>query len=236
MAVTLIAAVAFMAANGWAAVPDPTKCTVGSGMINACPYDHPYGLTDAERYQDIQVTCLDENYDPVAGYTADNFSFDVQPHSGYPTLGCQAPSVYDCEDHYTVTCQYAATNLDGEMLVRVEVGPTCSPSMTCPVEIYVTLSTGMIPTPIEILQNSHDLVPNGDVRSSDLGSFSEAYNNWRLYAIATPAADFVWESPDPWGKVGSSDFGAFSVHYKDCCGVENAPGPEVCDPWTDPCP
>jgi hypothetical protein len=242
LVVTLL--VAMMATGAWADVPDPAHCTVDSALINACPYDHPYGVTDAERYQDIEICLLTEGDDPVAGFPATDISFSVVDHSGYPNLGSGPTGDCDnCENHYTVTVVGGATETDanGCITYRVEVGPFCAPSMTCPVEIWVMLAgIGTIPYPIEILQNSHDLVPNGDVRGPDFGAFSTAFNNWTVFGIPTPAADFVWVlTPVPqtqWGEVTGPDFGAFSTHYTDCCGHIKEPNPANCDTWTDPCP
>ena len=239
LAVTLFAAVALMASSGWALVPDPAHCTVGSGIINACPYDHVYGTTDAERYADVAVTLYTTLDEPVDGFLAADFQFTVTPHSQYTYLGGGATGdCPDCEDKYTVTCQYAVTDAAGVMLVRVSVGHDCAPSMCCPVEIAVNLAGfGEIPTKISILQNSHDMIADGDVRGSDFGAFSTAYNLWSSSATPTECADFVYSVAQTiWGEVYGPDFGAFSTHYKDCCGHIKESGPANCDPFTDPCP
>ena len=118
------------------------------------------------------------------------------------------------------------------------MGDGCSPSMCCPVEIAVNLvGFGEITTKMSILQNSHDLVPNGDVRGSDFGAFSTAYNGWTGLAVLYPCADFVYSTGQSnWGEVYGPDFGAFSTHYTDCCGHLKETNPANCDPWTDPCP
>lgn len=243
LGVTLL--VALMATGAWADVPDAAHCTVDSSMINACPYDHPYGVTDAERYQDIEI-CLYTAADvPVEGFPAADISFTVLPHSGYPNLGGGGGGdCPGCEGHYTVTVQGGATQTDanGCITYRVEIPtPYCSPSMCCPVEIWVTLAgAGQIPYPIEMLQNSHDTVPNGDVRGPDFGYFSTAFGNWTVSGIPTPQADYVYVLvPTPqvqWGEVTGPDFGAFSTHYTDCCGHIKEGNPANCDAWTDPCP
>jgi hypothetical protein len=241
LAVALL--VALMATGAWADVPDPAHCTVDSALINACPYDHPYGVTDAERYQDVQICLYTTSDDPVVGFPAADISFTVLPHSGYPNLGGGASGdCPGCENHYTVTTSQTQTDASGCITYRVEVPtPYCSPSMTCPVEIYVTLAgVGQIPYPIQVLQNSHDLVPNGDVRGPDFGSFSTAFNAWTVNGIPTPAADYVWVlTPTPqtqWGEVSGPDFGAFSTHYTDCCGRLKETNPANCGAWTSPCP
>jgi hypothetical protein len=241
LAAMLLAAVGLMASGVWAEVPDCNRCTVGSGIINACPYDHVYGTTDAERYQDIVVTLYTENDDPVEEFPASRFQFTVTPHSSYPSLGGGVSGdCPNCETKYTVQTQYTETNALGEMLVRVSVGSDCSPSMCCPVEIAVNLVDACeIPVKISILQNSHDLVANGDVRGPDFGAFATAFNLWTGSATRTPASDFVWVSSPPqgaWGEVSGPDFGAFATHFTDCCGHLKEGNPANCDAWTDPCP
>jgi hypothetical protein len=239
LAVTLLVAAGLVASSAWAKVPDCTHSTVGSGIINACPYNHPYGASDAERYQDITVTLLTDVDEPVDGFPAANFQFTFTPHSSYPTLG-GGPSgdCPDCENHYTATCQYTETDANGEMVVRIEVGPECSPSMCCPVEVAVNLVGACeIVQKISILQNSHDLVANGDVRAPDFGAFTTAYNGYIYGATLQPCADFVFSSGATyWGEMSGSDFSAFTTHYKDCCGRLKEPNPALCGAWTDPCP
>ena len=243
LAVTLLAAVALMASSGWAKVPDPAHCTVGDEiLINACPYNHVYGTTDAERYQDVVVTLYTTSDEPVDNFLATDFQFTFTPHSSYDYLGGGTTGdCANCEDNYTAICQYTETNALGEMVVRISVGDECSPSMCCPVEVAVNLvGAGEIPTKISVLQNTHDLVANGDVRGPDFGAFATAYNLWTGSATATECADFVWvTSPTPqaqWGEVSGPDFGAFATHYTDCCGHIKESNPANCDPWTDPCP
>jgi hypothetical protein len=242
IAVMLI--VVFAATAVWADVPDPDQCEVANetGMqINADPYDHEYGLTAAERYQDVVVTLYTESSDPVEGYVAADFSFVVNPHPSWPSIGGGAGGTCpDCHLNYTVTCQDAETNALGEMTVRVEIGPECAPSFCCPVAIDVVLTTGTIPDPIIMLMNSFDLVANGDVRGPDFASFSTYYNGWTGSAILSECADFVWVlSPTPqgsWGEVTGSDFAAFSTAYKDCCGFPKEDDPGNCLPFTNVCP
>ncbi|MCK4548018.1 MAG: hypothetical protein KAW17_11325 [Candidatus Eisenbacteria sp.] len=239
LAVVLL--IAFAASSAWANVPSPAHCVVDSALINADPYDHPYGTTAAERYQDVTVVLYNGDDAPVGGYLCSDMTFTVIPHPDYPNLGGgPGGNCSGCEGHYTVVCQSTETNALGEMVLRITVGPECAPSMTCPVHVTVGLVEGDIPYPIEVLMNSFDLVPNGDVRGSDFGRFSTAYNDWVLYGIPSPDADFVWVvTPVPqgvWGEISGSDFGAFSTAYMDCCGHPKEPDPANCDPWTDPCP
>jgi hypothetical protein len=184
---------------------------------------------------DLLVVVLNENFDPVEGVPAGDFTFAVQPHSGYPALG-GGPSgdCAGCENEYTVYCLDAATDINGEMNIRVDTGTGCAPSMCCPVEVIVTLPQGAITDPGEVLQNTVDLVANGDVRGPDFSSFGGSYvagtGGSMEYCI-----DYV-DSGAPWGNITGSDFSMFASHYKDCCGSENEPDPANCDPFTDPCP
>ncbi|MCK4546303.1 MAG: hypothetical protein KAW17_02580, partial [Candidatus Eisenbacteria sp.] len=178
LTITLVAfASLFIAGTSIARVPDPSKCTVSDDMINTCPYVHDAATAaGSERYVDLTVTVLNENYDPVEGVPAGDFSFDVQPHSAYPGLGGgPTGDCADCEGHYLVYTIDAATNIDGEMTIRVDLGIDCAPSMCCPVEVWVILPQGTIADPGEVVQNSFDMVANGDVRGPDFGAFSTAY-------------------------------------------------------------
>jgi hypothetical protein len=243
LAVALFAAVLVTASGALANIPDPVHCEVGDVLlINTDPYDHEYGLTAAERYQDVVVTLYTESMVPVVDFPAGMFTFSVVAHPDYPHLGAgSSGGCPSCLDHYSVTCQDAMTNALGEMVVRVSVGHDCAPSFTCPVHITVTLDGfGDIPTPIEVLQNSFDLIPNGDVRGPDFASFSTAYNNWTSGSTLAEDADFVWVlTPVPqssWGEVSGPDFSAFATAYKDCCGFPKEDDPANCETFTNPCP
>ena len=240
LAVTLLVALA--AANAWAEVPDPAHCVVDSAIINACPYNHVPGTTDAEQYVDVVIVLYTTDDNPVENWPATSLQYTVIPHTAYPQLGggTSGPCP-NCEDHYTVTPQAAQTNALGEITLRVSVGPACSPSYCCPVLIQVNVvGQGPIPRYIQILQNTHDMVANGDVRGPDFSAFSSAYSAWAGPHTRGYCADFVWvTSPVPqtgWGEVTGPDFSAFSVHYTDCCGHMKENTPANCDPWTDACP
>ena len=237
LTVTLVACASlFLAGTSFARVPDPSKCTVSDDMINTCPYVHD-ALTAAgsERYVDLVVTVLNENFDPVEGVPAGDFTFDVQPHSGYPGLG-GGPSgdCAGCEGHYSVYCLDAATDINGEMNIRVDTGTDCAPSMCCPVEVEVTLPQGAITDLGEVVQNTVDMVANGDVRGPDFSAFATAYVAG-VGGSLEECADYI-DSGGPWGEITGSDFSMFATHYQDCCGFIKDPDPGNCDPFTDPCP
>jgi hypothetical protein len=245
-AVTLLAAIGLMASSAWALVPDPDHCEVDSAMINACPYDHPPG-SDAERYQDVIVTLLTDQDEPVTEYDVmAQMSFEIDWHPDYPGLGGGPQGDCDnCEDLYTAVALAAQPNGFGQVPVRISVttigGGDCNPSMTCPVVVKVTLDPeGPIPYWIEILQNSHDIIANGDVRGPDFTAFATAYGQWVGQGIPHEEADFIWAtSPVPqtiWGEVTGPDFTSFATHYTDCCGHPKEPNPANCDEFTDPCP
>jgi len=235
LAVTLCAcATLVLAGSSFARTPDPSQCTVTDDRINVCPYDHPAG-GDAERYVDLTVTVVNDNDDPIEGYPAANFSFNVMPHSAYPFLGGGASGdCAGCENHYAVSCIDAATNIDGEMTIRVDLGSGCSPSMCCPVEVWVTLPQGTIIDPGEVLQNTWDLVANGDVRAPDFSAFATCYVSG-VGGSLEECCDFI-TTGETWGTITPSDFSSFAVHYQDCCGSIKEPDPGNCDPFTDPCP
>jgi hypothetical protein len=97
--------------------------------------------------------------------------------------------------------------------------------MCCPVYVRVTLTSGTIDDPGEVLQNSFDLVPNGQVLGPDFSYFATAYVGWTQNGIPDPTADFVWsEGQTVWGEVTGPDFSAFASHYG-----------HQCTPWNDPC-
>ena len=238
LTITLVACAALvMAPTSFARTPDPSKCTVSDDMINTCPYAHD-ALTQGstERYVDLIVTVVNENYDPVSPpIPAADFSFAVNPHSAYPNLGGGASGdCAGCEGEYSVYCIDAATNIDGEMTIRVDLGTDCAPSMCCPVEVWVTLPQGTIIDPGEVVMNTMDMVADGDVRGPDFGAFSTAYTAGTGGSLEE-CADFILTVPT-WGTIDGSDFAAFSTHYKDCCGSMKESNPVNCDPFTDPCP
>ncbi len=239
LAITLVACTTLlMGGTSFARTPDPSKCTVTDGMINACPYIHdPAASGGSERYVDLLVTVLNENYDPVSPpVPAANFSFTVLPHSAYPHLGGGVTGdCPGCETHYSVYCLDAATNIDGEMNIRVDLGTDCAPSECCPVEVWVVLPQGTIIDPGEVVQNSYDLVPDGDVRGPDFGSFASQYVPGTGGSVEE-CIDYVSLAGESWGYITGSDFAAFSFHYTDCCGHIKETNPANCDPFTDPCP
>lgn len=236
LAVTLVACASLLlAGTSYARIPNLNNSTVSDSLINTCPYAHAPGTGGAaERYVDLVVTLLNDSFLPVEGYPAGNFlSFTVSPHPSYPNLG-GGPSgdCAGCEGHYMVSCLDGATNIDGEMNIRVDLGTGCSPSMCCPVTIAVEIVQGTIVDLGEVYQNTFDTIANGDVRGPDFGYFGSAYVSY------DPCADYVLSAGETWGNnVSGSDFAAFSTHYKDCCGMIKSDDPENdCDPWTNPCP
>jgi hypothetical protein len=226
-------------------VPDPAHCEVDSAIINACPYVHDPG-GDSERYQDVIVVLKTDQGQPVTTYDVDNdMSFNVSWHPAYDDLGGGTTGdCPNCEQLYTVEAQASQPNAFGEVPVRVTVASTggeeCAPSMTCPIHVEVVLVQGTIPYPIEILQNSHDIIANGDVRGPDFTAFATAFGEWTTQGIPHEEADFIWvTAPIPqnvWGEVTGPDFTSFATHYTDCCGHLKEPDPGNCDPFTDPCP
>jgi len=225
-----------LAGTSFARTPDPSKCTVTDARMTTCPYAHAPGATDAERYVDLVVTVVNENYDPVSPpVPAANFGFNVLPHSAYPGLGGGVSGdCPGCEGHYSVYCLDAATNIDGEMNIRVDLGVDCAPSFCCPVEVWVILPQGTIVDPGEVLDNTYDLVANGDVRGPDFASFAGCYIAG-VGGSLEECCDFIYVA-EPWGTITGSDFAAFATHYTDCCGSIKEPDPANCLPFTDPCP
>jgi len=224
--ITLVACSSLILAGAsYARVPDPTVCTVTDGMINTCPVigDH----SAAERAIELVVTLYNENLDPVEAFPAGNFTFDVQPHSAYPSLGGgPTGDCPDCEDHYTVSCIDAATDANGEMRILVDLGDGCAPSMCCPVEVWVIIPQGTIADPGEVYQNTVDPVADGYVGLGDIAYFSAALTNWTVNAILQPCADYVIAAGQTnWGEIGLEDIAMFSAHIT-----------HECTPFTDPCP
>jgi hypothetical protein len=235
LTVSLVACVTFLLAGAtFARTPDVTKCTVTDGRINTCPYVHPVG-GDSERYVDLVVTVLNENSDPIEGYPAANFSFGVAPHSAYPNLGGGVGGdCPGCASHYTVSCIDAATNIDGEMNIRVNLGNGCAPSMCCPVQVTVTLPQGAIADKGAVLENTYDLVANGDNRGPDFAAFATAYVPG-VGGTLEQCIDYI-TTGETWGTITGSDFASFGTHYMDCCGRLKEPTPALCSAFTDPCP
>lgn len=240
LAVTLFAALGFVATGAWADVPDPAHCVVDSILISACPYNHPPGTSDLAAHSDTATIVLytsDDN--PVEGYPCSQLGFTVVQHPNYPGTQDGAPCP-DCEDWYTITCLTDSSDAFGVILIDIAIGPTCAPSVCCPVFVWVDIQgvKAQIPYPIQVLQNTYDLVANGHVAGPDFGSFSTAYGLWTQTSVRSPCADFVYsEVQTDWGEVMGPDFGSFSTHYKDCCGMIKTDNPEIdCDPWQDPCP
>lgn len=231
LAVTVVAfATLVLAGTSLARVPDPTKCEVSDCMINTCPIVH--AQPDAsERDCVLTVTLYNENFDPVEGFPAGNFSFDVQPHSAYPGLG-GGPSgdCAGCEGHYTVTCIDPATNAAGDMTVLVDLGTGCAPSMCCPVEVWVIIPQGTISDPGGVDQNSVDMATastsGGIVDLSDIAAFSAAIAGWNVNTILQQCGDFVIAAGQTnWGEIGLEDIAMFSAHINNSC-----------TPFVDPCP
>jgi len=223
--------VILVAASAWADVPDceNSYVTPESTFINASPQD--IGGTDAERYQDVVVTVLKAvSGDPYDEYDAANFTFNVMPHADYPNLGGGVGgNCPDCEQWYTVQCMAGSTDVDGEMPVRISVGPLCAPSMCCPVQVEIEFPECTMSMMIGVLQNSHDMVTagisGGIVDLSDIAAFAAAITNYSVNGLVQPCADWVF-SPGAaqWGELTLSDIAAFSTHIN-----------ESCTPFTNPC-
>jgi len=237
---TITSVTGFIAPKGiiYRSSPDLLKCTVSGepgkphdGFINTCPVVHiPGDDAASERFCDVVVTLYDGFNNPIEGYPASNFFFDVDPHPSYPDYGegVNESSPYhccNCTQRYMVYCLDAETNMYGEMRVRVDLGIGCAPSMVCPVYVWVDVAEGRITDPGEILQNSFDIVANGIVLGPDFGAFATAYVGWTAHGELHPEADFVYsDGQSAWGEVYGPDFGAFAGHY----------GHE-CSPWEDYC-
>lgn len=232
LAATIMALGLFVAASTWADVPDCDISYVDpeSTFINASP-DYTVTGTDAERYQDIDLYILIAGGAPYEGYLATNISFTVAPHSAYPSLGGGVDgNCPNCDQHYTVSCIETATDANGRITVRVDLGNGCAPSMCCPVEVTVSLAECPDMLTFGVLQNSHDVVTagisGGVVDLSDISSFTTSIAQYNVYAVLQPCADWVFSAGAvSWGEITLADISAFTGHIN-----------ESCTPFVPPCP